>query len=307
MGRNLLLALVRLVVRFVLCASCSALLLASQAHATQLVRNAIYPRSERFNETRFPPFIELLHQVFDHTNAKYGPYKLKPSQQPMNELRAIHELQSGTIDVLWTSTSEDRERMLLPVRIPIEKGLLSYRVALISQDRQPMIDHVETLDDLRELTIGQGIGWGDIAVYHYNGIDVAEANYSSLFEMVASGRFDLFPRGVGEIFDEYDTYAVSNPGLAIEKNLLLYYPWPYYFFFNRKNGQHLAKRVEEGLRMMIRDGSFDSWFQKNYAAAISRANLARRRIIRLKNPLLPKRTPLGDATLWFTPSTTHAK
>ncbi|MBI3144741.1 MAG: transporter substrate-binding domain-containing protein [Pseudogulbenkiania sp.] len=272
-----------------------------------MVHYVIYPHFEEFNETRFPPYIELLRQALDRTTAKYGPYKLKPSKLPMNASRSIRELQSGTIDVLWTSTTEERERVLLPVRIPIEKGLLSYRVALISLDRQPAIDRVQTLADLRKLTIGQGIGWGDIDVYRYNGIKVTEANYSSLFVMVSSGRFDLFPRGVGEVFDEYDTYSGSNPELAIEKNLALYYPWPYYFFFNRKTGQHLAKRVEDGLRMMIRDGSFDAWFQKHYAAAIRRANLVRRRIIRLENPLLPKDTPLDDASLWFSPATTHAK
>ncbi|MBI3146437.1 MAG: amino acid ABC transporter substrate-binding protein, partial [Pseudogulbenkiania sp.] len=190
------------------------------------------------------------------------------------------------------------------VRIPIEKGLLGYRVALISQDRQPAIDRVRTLADLRKLTIGQGIGWGDTDLYRYNGVKVFEANYNSLFSMVSSGRFDLFPRGVGEVFAEYDAYSGRHPKLAIEKNLVLYYPWPYYFFFNRKTGAPLANRVEEGLRMMIRDGSFDTWFQNHYGAAIRRANLAGRRIIRLENPSLPEATPLDDASLWYKPVVT---
>ena len=77
--------------------------------------------------------------------------------------------------------------------------------------------------------------------------------------MTAARRFDLFPRGISEAFAEHEKSAKSNPNLAIEKNALIYYPWPHYFFFN-KNDVALQKRIETDIRKMMKDGSFDAIF-----------------------------------------------
>jgi ABC-type amino acid transport substrate-binding protein len=174
-------------------------------------------------------------------------------------------------------------------------------VALIARNRQAHVDKIRNLDDLRKEHIGQGIGWGDVAIYKANGIKVHTAGYESLFKMVAANRIDLFPRGINEVFPEYAARHDAIPNLAVEKNLLIYYPWPYYFFFNKSN-KALAKRVETGLRKMMKDGSFDVLFMKYNRASILKANLKNRRIIRIVNPALPKDTPLADASLWFNPA-----
>jgi ABC-type amino acid transport substrate-binding protein len=263
-------------------------------------RTVTYPGFEVAGDVRFLPYVELLQQALKRTEGEYGPAKAVPTTLAMTEARYLKELANGTVDVIWSSATEEREQQFLPVRIPLDKGLLGYRIALISQDRQAAIDRVKTLADLRKLIIGQGLGWGDVALYRANGIRVSEARYESLFTMVSNGRFDLFPRGIGEAFAEYDKFSRANPKLAIEKDLAFYYPWPYYFFFNRNNAA-LAKRVEEGLRMMIKDGSFDALFQQHYGDSIKRANLSGRRLIRIANPLLPKATPLSDHSLWYMP------
>lgn len=277
------------------------------AQAKAKLTIVVCPGFEAVHETRYLPYIGLLQEALKRTASKYGPAKVQTFPLPMTASRYNRELERGTIDVVWDSATVEHERRMLPVRIPIDKGLLGYRVALIARERQPLIDKVKALEDLRKLTVGQGIGWGDIDLYRYNGIKVTETVYESLFGMVSIGRFDLFPRGVGEVFAEYKNYSPRYPNLAVEKRLLLYYPWPYYFFFNRKTGVQLARRVEEGLRMMIDDGSFNALFQKHYGAAINRANFDGRRIIRLENPSLPKGTPLNDASLWYTPTSAPAK
>jgi hypothetical protein len=283
------------------------LLVSFMAQASAKLTIVVCPGFEAVNETRYLPYIALLQEALQRTASKYGPAKVQTFPLPMTESRYTRELERGTIDVVWDSATVEHERRMLPVRIPLDKGLLGYRVALIARERQPLIDKVKTLEDLRKLKVGQGIGWGDIDLYRYNGVKVIETVYESLFGMVSIGRFDLFPRGVGEVFAEYENYSPRYPHLAVEKHLLLYYPWPYYFFFNRKSGVQLARRVEEGLRMMIDDGSYNALFQKHYGAAINRANLDRRRIIRLENPSLPKETPFNDARLWFTPTRATAK
>ncbi len=263
----------------------------------------VYPANQTASDSRFNDLIEILDTALKATMPEFGPYELVPSKDGMNEARYLVELKKGeeSVNVVWSSTSVDKEKDFLPLRIPLRKGILGFRIALIAKDKQALIDQVKTLADLKKLTIGQGLGWGDVKLYESNGLTVSTAQYDNLFKMAAGGRFDLFPRGISEAFNEYDTYSKSNPDLAIEKNLLIYYPWPYYFFFNKTDAK-LKERIEAGIRKMMKDGSFDTIFRKYNGAAIEKADLKRRRIIKIGNDMLPKETPLNDASLWFDPT-----
>jgi len=264
----------------------------------------VYPAFESGADSRYNDLLEILKTALEKTVAEFGPYTLEPSRSRMNEARYLAELLNpdGMVNIGWSGTSVQKEKDYHALRIPLRKGILGYRVALIGRNRQTDIDRIRNLDDLREVRIGQGIGWGDVAIYEANGIKVHTAGYESLFKMVAADRIDLFPRGINEVFPEYAARHDAIPNLAVEKNLLIYYPWPYYFFFN-KSAKALAKRVETGIRTMMKDGSFDAIFMKYNRASILKANLKNRRIIRITNPNLPKDTPLADASLWFNPAT----
>jgi hypothetical protein len=263
----------------------------------------VYPAFESGADSRYNDLLEILKTALEKTVAEYGPFTLQPSKSRMNEARYLAELlnPAGMVNVGWSGTSVQKEKVYGVVRIPLRKGILGYRVALIARNRQAHVDKIRNLDDLRKEHIGQGIGWGDVAIYKANGFKVHTAGYESLFKMVAANRIDLFPRGINEVFPEYAARHDAIPNLAVEKNLLIYYPWPYYFFFNKSN-KALAKRVETGLRKMMKDGSFDVLFMKYNRASILKANLKNRRIIRIVNPALPKDTPLADASLWFNPA-----
>jgi hypothetical protein len=266
------------------------------------VQVVTYPANETASDPRYNDLIEILHTALEKTVPEYGPYQLGPSKLEMNEARYLRELHDGnSINIIWSSTSFEKERDYLPLRIPLRKGLLGYRVAFTSATNQAKIDKVKTIDDLRKLTMGQGTGWGDVRLYQDNGIDVVTTKYENLFRMVAQSRFDLFPRGIGEVFNEFEVYGKQVPGLQIENNLLFYYPWPYYFFF-KKNDNALYERVEKGIRKMMADGSFDAIFRKYNDKAIRQARLKERRLIKLENRFLPKETPLNDAGLWFDPA-----
>jgi ABC-type amino acid transport substrate-binding protein len=260
----------------------------------------VYPAFESGADSRYNDLVEILKTALEKTVTEYGPYTLQPSKSRMNEARSLAELlnPAGMVNVAWCGTSVQKEKDYRALRIPLRKGILGYRVALISRSRQADIDRIRNLDDLRKLSVGQGIGWGDVAIYEANRIKVHTAGYESLFKMVAANRIDVFPRGINEVFPEYISRHDAIPNLAVEKNLLIYYPWPYYFFFNKSN-KSLAKRVETGIRKMMKDGSFDALFMKYNRASIIKANLRNRRIIRIMNPTLPKDTPLTDASLWF--------
>ena len=260
-----------------------------------------YPADEVASDARHRDLLEILHTALEKTVPQFGPYQLRPSAEIMNEARYLLELKNGRLlNIAWSSTSIEKERDYLPIRIPLRKGLLGYRILLINKDLQPKLDNVHSIDDLKAYSIGQGLGWGDVALYRANGFMVWESSYDGLFPMTAAKRVDLFPRGVGEVIPEYTHYVKDNPQLAIEQHLLLYYPWPFYFFFNKKD-QALHDRVEAGIRLMLKDGAFEDIFNKYNRAAIQQLGLQNRRIIKLNNPLLPPDTPLHDAALWFDP------
>jgi membrane-bound lytic murein transglycosylase MltF len=94
------------------------------------------------------------------------------------------------------------------------------------------------------------------------------------------------------------------PELFIEKNIVFYYPLPMYFWFSKTDeGRRLAARAEEGMRMMIQDGTYDKIFDKYQRHKILRLKLKERRIFRINNPFLGPETPFEDKRLWFDPQT----
>lgn len=261
----------------------------------------VYPIPESPNDRRFDDLMEILERALLATEDDYGPFRLEPAKQPMTSLRYSQELMAGRMpNVIWTSTSPEREAALRPVRIPLRKGLLSYRIGFIDADQQRRFSQIERLEDLQRMTLVQGIGWGDILLYEANNIKVQTAPYESLFYMITTGRADYFPRGVSEIFQEYELRRDDIPQLAVESDLMIYYPWPYYFFVN-KDDDALAERLETGLRRMIANGQFDDIFWRYNGTSIERARLDRRRLIELDNHFLPEQTPLNDDSLWYRP------
>ena len=194
-------------------------------------------------------------------------------------------------------TSKEREAHLLPVRIPIYKGLIGWRIGLVREVDAERFASVRTLADLRALTLGQGHDWPDTEILRGNGLSVYGVDdYESLFRMLRQGRFDYFPRSVLEIWQERDRHA--GQGLVVEPHLLLRYPAVAYYFVNRRNTA-LARVIERGLERALADGSFDQLFLKFYGPSLEAARLDQRTIIDLSNPLLPSDTPLSRDAFWY--------
>jgi hypothetical protein len=118
--------------------------------------------------------------------------------------------------------------------------------------------------------------------------------------MLIAGRFDYFSRGIGEALPEYDQHKARLPDLWIEETILLYYPYPVYFFVNRQYPQ-LAERVQRGLQLMLEDGSFDEYFLKYHDRMLTQAQVEDRKLFRVDNPFLPSGVPYDREELWFDP------
>lgn len=233
-----------------------------------------------------------------------GAYVLEQWGGRMERNRSVQEVMLGrNLDVLWAVTTRERERQMLPVRIPLDRGLSGWRLALIMQQHSARFAGVRQLGDLAGFTAGQGYGWAEGPIWRANGLPVVTGNSSeSLHAMLAAGRFDYFPRALGEAVRESDQFAAR--GIVVAPGFVLHMQSAVYFFVN-KNNHALAAAIEQGLRNAIHDGSFDQLFRELNDSAIERARLAQRRVIELANPELPPETPLADKSLWFVPE--HAR
>lgn len=227
-----------------------------------------------------------------------GHYRAELSPARMQQNRALVELQSGAgrIDVVGTMTSAEREARLLPVRIPLTRGLIGWRIALLRADRKELLQSVKNLDELRHYTSGQGQDWPDLQILRHSGVTVQPAVvYSTMFGMLNAGRIDWAPRSVNEIWAE----AARHPELAVDPYVAVQYPTTDYFFVNRNNPA-LAEELRVGLEAALADGSFEKLFYAHYGEQIRRARLDKRVLIHLPNPLLTPETPLQRKELWFT-------
>ncbi len=247
---------------------------------------------------------QVLKTALERTRGAYGDFRMVPlPPAPISRQRYELSQPNSPITVAAFSGSPDRTAGMVPVRIPVEQGLQSYRVLLIREGDQGRFDRVSSFDDLKALRFGLLPGWTDARVMRLNGMKLVEGqNYEGLFRMLAAGRFDAFSRGCAEVMDDFNRGRELIQGLAIEKHLLLHYPLPIYFWFSDDaEGRRRAGRVQAGLTAMVEDGSLASMVQKRYRADLAELKLSGRRVLELSNPLLDGQDQLDDGRLWFHP------
>lgn len=253
-----------------------------------------YPRPESNPDERSRYPLRLLELALARADTDY---RIEISPLRMQQGRALLRLEKNEgIDILSTMTSAERESRLQAIRIPIDKGLIGWRLLLVERARLGQMAQLRSLAELKNFSAGQGSDWPDTAIMRENGLPVyGTSSYESLFSMLESGRIDYFPRSVTEIWVEADLHKHK---LAVEPGIVLHYPTAIYFFV-RKEDTRLAADVNAGLEKMIADGSFDRVFQEFFGDMIRRAALRERHAIELKNPLMPDSMPLARKNLWF--------
>ncbi|MEG0008658.1 MAG: hypothetical protein RR721_09630 [Aeromonas sp.] len=215
------------------------------------------------------------------------PFKLERVELNLNQYSLQQELRKGkTINVFWMGTSSDLESYLLPVPIPLFRGLEGLRISFIHSDAQEKFNQVNGLADLQKLKAAQGVGWADNKILEQAGIPTYAGRYSNLFRLINDGdKLDFFPRNVVEIFAERAELAAQYPNLAIEQHLLLRYPFAEFFFVSPESPK-LAKAIQTGLERAYADGSFMAFYRESpkIREALASANLDRRLTIHLTNP-----------------------
>ena len=262
----------------------------------------IYPPPETGSDVRMNYYWELLQAALEETAPQWGPFEMATSSKVINAARAELLLASISTEITVTvrTTSTEREKTLLSLRLPLDKGLTGYRLFLTKAATAQRLSNVRTLADLKEFSIGQAVNWIDTGILRDAGLNVVTGpSYDGLFNMLEANRFDLFSRGINEIGMEYVFAKTRAPDVVIDKYLLLYYPLPRYFFFARSaEGERLSRRVEEGIRKLMKNGKFEKRYQAFKRSLLVDLGLAGRRVLRIDNPYLSAATPLTDRELW---------
>jgi hypothetical protein len=220
-------------------------------------------------------------------------YAVQATGELQSQERGLRQLLSddGSLDLIWTMTTTDRERQLRPVRLPLDRGLLGCRLALVrAGDRR--FDAVQRLGDLAAFTAGQGHDWPDTDILRANGLKVSSATrYEALFDMLRLGRIDYLPRSLLEIDGE-----LANPlgrGLAAEPRLVLIY------LFVRPGRARLAADLQRGLDIAAADGSLGRLFANYFGDLVGQYRLRERRVLVLLNPLAPAQMPRLGLDPWL--------
>ncbi len=242
---------------------------------------------------------KLLKEALNKANLDYvHPYE---SDKDISNARILNDVKIGQLDVMWSMTSQSLEQDYQAVYIPLFRGLLGMRLAIVTQQNAELFKHVSSIADLKRFRAGQGKTWPDTTILKENGLNVVTTlKYPNLFPMLEGGRFDYFPRGVNEPWDEIVNHQELN--LTVDPYVLLKYTAPLYFFVAKENAQ-LAQKLTQSLNQMIEDGSFNSMFfsDSQVQMVLQKANLKQRIIIPLSNPNLSSMTPLSRTELWFDP------
>jgi hypothetical protein len=277
--------------------SFSFVLLTFFQSATAAVWTIVYPQSEVANDIRHDYPIALLDLALQKTGVRY---ELKPSLKPLRQIRALKRLEENLeVNVVWSMTDVQREQQLRPIRIPIYRGLIGWRVFLAHKNSRFLTVPINNMADLLNYSAVQGITWPDTKILQANGFNVITGtDYIESTQIINNKLADFFPRSVIEVFQELDNQYSTN--LRLRKNIAIYYASAVYFFTNKQNVT-LSRLIETGLQRAIEDGSFEQLFTEYYGETIQQLDIKNSLYFRLANPLLPPLTPIDKNEYWYFP------
>lgn len=253
---------------------------------------------ERTNDPIASYIVEILRLAIKKSGGDY--VIVKSTEAPVPQARQIFDLSQnqGKLDVIWTMTSDEREKQIRAIKIPIDKGFFGWRIPFIHSDNPDLLKSATSLAELAKFRAGQGTQWPDTDILRHNGLPVVTGSDEALANMLRAKRFDYFPRPIIAIWNEQKNVEYRH--FVIDKTFVLHYPTAFYFFVSPKRTQ-LAEDLTRGLERAVEDGSFDRTFNKYFADFIRDADIKHRYVFDLKNPLIKEGSLPTNPKFWFKP------
>lgn len=241
--------------------------------------------------------LQLLERALEQAGGKYHERPL--GHYPPRGRDFLMMEQKDGIDIMWGSAREDREARFLPIRIPIFKGLIGWRIPLVMKNNIELFKNTSSLESMILFRPGQHFRWTDTKILKDNGVNVFEANnHGSLMDMLISNKFDYYPRAVIEIEHEFE--ANKCKGVVIDSHIVIVYPTAFYFYVHKENTA-LANNLILGLEKMIASGEMDKLFSRHFSPIIKQLEIHKREVIYLQNNYVPELTPFTRKELWLDP------
>lgn len=218
----------------------------------------------------------------------------------VSERRSHNYLRAKRYNVHWLMSSPLHEKELIPIKVPLFKGLIGWRIFFIRKGDEKQFETLEGLEQLKQLLAGVAHDWPDKGIMQRIGFNVMPM-YSNQgrFDFLNRGRSDYISRSMIEIWNE-EPEAVQSK-VVVEKTLALHYPAAYYFFVSPGEDE-LASAIRMGLYTAINDGDFELLFKERFMKDIIKSDIKRRRVFEIENRLFIKSNELQNNELWFDPN-----
>ncbi len=225
------------------------------------------------------------------------PFKIFSLNYFITKSREFEEMKTGKlINVALFTSVKKYESVLIPIRFPIYRGLIGYRIFFINKNKQNLFKSIRYLSQLKQLTCAQGLNWADSDILQAAGFKVLRIKYGNIFKMLNKDRgIYYFPRGTYEIFFERDMFSSFYPNIVIEKKLMIHYPLGMYLYIS-PNTPKLAKALKKGFKEALKDGSLkrlqEGYIIGNYTIKkiLKFANVNKRKIFEIPNPFLTEKS-----------------
>lgn len=221
------------------------------------VKLHVWHKNLERTETR--AFLQL---ALDKAKADFGEYTLVAQSEP-DVLAAIANMQEKRgIDLIVSGVNLTWEQQLLPVYVPLERGLLGFRVCLINRGAAETFAQVKTSEDFARLGVRVAVGsnWPDRTIMTNHQIAVSHAaDYQDVLAMLSQKRVDCFSRSVIEASQEQD----AHPEFGIEQRLGFVYPLADLIYV-RPDAEPIRHMLDAGLKRAIEDGSYRRLFNTFY-------------------------------------------
>ncbi len=275
---------------------------ACEVRNNEPVPSLIFPPKYRAKKPEADYIFRLIQLALSQSADKYGPCvaELLEGELPLKRME-LYLQKDQLIDAVSLTVSLERDKRFLPVKIPIAKGLIGFRIFLVRSDDLPRFAEIKTRTDLAKLSAGQGENWTDAMILEENGLPVVTTgNIPSLVDMLIHKRFDYFPRGALQLIPELKIYR--GLPVVVEPSVALSYPSMTALYVHQRNHE-LAERLEYGLAKAYKNGSFAELFYShpNTVTALEKLDLSNRTVIQLCNPSLPSWAPTDKDEYWLQP------
>ncbi|MBA6390418.1 transporter substrate-binding domain-containing protein [Colwellia sp. BRX10-3] len=169
---------------------------------------------------------------------------------------------------------------------PIMQGLLGQRLLIIRKTDSARFDAIKQTDEMKKMRSGIPTGWADVTLFKANQYNTVEiGNFETIFHYLVNNDFDYLALGANEIEQVYQQADLEKLDLTIAPTLMLRYNFPVVFYVNPNNPE-LAKHLNTGLELIIKNGSLKAMFDQHFGHLYSRLHLADRISFELKNPLI---------------------